>query len=338
MADMKSFQKISTAVNAFLMAFVVYAMFFYRHIGVTYMFYHSIPTLVCYAVFFVLIHKGMLFQYARAVYTCLTVYMVAGTICLGYDAGFHLYCISLIPLAFYMVYMAKKLHIQNVNPLVISFGLMGIDLLSTVYVLFKGPVYEVDTAVICACLVTNSLAVFCFLIGYAAFMLRLVSDSEQKLTEMANTDSLTGLSNRNYMMAHLRGLQQEALSGQWLAIADIDDFKRINDTYGHSCGDYVLASIAKTMREVCQGCTVSRWGGEEFLILSDAPSASPALLERLRQAVQDTAFSHEGQGFAVTLTIGVSSYQSGQHLDQWVRDADDKLYQGKASSKNCVIE
>ena len=337
MTDMKTMQRITMFVNAALMGFVLLALLFYKKYGITYMYYHSMPTLVCYAIFFVVIHKGMLPLYARAVYVVLTLYMAAGNICLGYNAGFHLYCISLIPLSFYMVYMATKLNIRKINPLVVSFALICVYLSSAIYAIVKGPAYEIDTAVACSCLVVNSIAVFCFLIGYAGFMLKLVRDSEDKLTDMANTDRLTGLFNRNYMMTHLNGLQPANLSGQWLAIADIDDFKKINDTYGHSCGDYVLTEIAKAMREVCLGCTVCRWGGEEFLLLSDTSAAKPALLEQFRQKVQDAPFSYQGRDLSVTVTIGVSSYQPGQPLDEWVRDADDKLYEGKAANKNRVI-
>lgn len=73
------------------------------------------------------------------------------------------------------------------------------------------------------------------------------------------------------------------------------------------------------------------------MIISDTVAAKPALLEQLRKKVQDTPFSYQGHDFAVTVTIGVSSYQSGRPLDEWVRDADDKLYAGKAADKNCVV-
>ena len=337
MPEMKTMQKLTMYVNASLMGFVFFALLFYMRYGITYMVYHSIPTLACYVAFFVLLRRGMLYQYAGAVYAVITIYMAAGTLCLGYHAGFHLYCISLIPLSFYMVYMAQQLHLPRANPLWVSLGLICVYLSSTVYVVLKGPFYEVDPSVACACLVVNSVAVFCFLIGYAGFMLKLVSDSERKLTDMANTDRLTGLFNRNYMMTHLSDPSRESFPSQWLAIADIDDFKKINDTYGHSCGDYVLVEMARAMREVCQGCTVCRWGGEEFLIVSDTGAAKPVLLEQLRQRVQHTPFSYQGHDFTVTVTIGVSSRQPGMLLDEWVRDADNKLYEGKAGNKNCVI-
>lgn len=337
MADIKMMQKLTAYVNASLVGFVIFAIVFYAYCDITYMLYHSIPTLICYGLCFLLIRKGKLYQYVQVVYAAITIYMVAGNICLGYQAGFHLYCLSLVPLSFYMVYMAKKLNMKRANPLWVSLILVCIYLCSTVYAVLKGPVYEIGATVACISLVVNSLAVFCFLIGYAGFMLMQVMDSENKLTDMANKDSLTGLSNRNYMMNHWNDLPQEVFSGRWLAIADIDDFKKINDTYGHLCGDYVLVEVARLMQEVCQGCTVCRWGGEEFLILSDTDDAETSILDRLRQTVQETPFSYQGQAFKVTVTIGISAYQSGRPFDGWVREADDKLYEGKTTNKNRVV-
>ena len=337
MIEMKGMQRNALMANIALMGFVLGAMVFFKLCGVTYMVYHSIPTLAMYVLFFYLIHKQMLYQYVRVLYVVITIYMGAANICVGYNAGFHLYCTSLIPLTLFMVYVGNKLNTKNINPLLSSVALVCVYLFTSVYVILKGPVYELDASVACVWLVVNAVSVFCFLFAYASLMLRFVMDSEHKLTDMANTDRLTGLFNRHYMTAHLNDLHREILPGQWLAMADIDDFKKINDTYGHSCGDYVLIGIARAMREVCQGCTVCRWGGEEFLITSDTDAVKPALLEQLRQQVQNTPFSYEGQDLAVTVTIGVSSYQPGLSLDGWVHDADNKLYEGKASNKNRVI-
>ena len=337
MVEMKGMQKNAMLANIALMGFVLMAMVFFKLCGVTYMVYHSIPTLAMYVLFFHMIHEQKLYQYVRLLYIVITVYMGAANICVGYSAGFHLYCTSLIPLTLFTVYVGTKLKTQKINPLLNSVALVCVYLCSSVYVILRGPVYELDASVTCVWLVVNAVSVFCFLFVYSSLMLRFVMGSEHKLTDMANTDRLTGLFNRHYMMEHLKELHQQSPSGQWLAIADIDDFKRINDTYGHSCGDYVLTEISRAMQEVCQGCTVSRWGGEEFLITSDAGAAEPALLEQFRQRVQDAPLSYQGQDLTVTVTIGVSSRRPELSLDGWVRDADNKLYEGKAADKNRVI-
>lgn len=337
MLEMNTMKKLTMYVNIALMSFVVMAMFFFQYYSVTYMVYHSIPTLFCYVVFFILINKGMLYQFARAVYIVITIYMVAGNICLGYHAGFHLYCISLVPLSFYMVYMAKKLNTQKINPLWVSFVLICIYISSSLYVFYKGPVYTIDSVATSTCFVVNAISVFCFLIGYAGFMLKLVMDSEDELTKMASTDRLTGLYNRHYMMDHLSAITQNDFSGRWVAMADIDDFKKINDTYGHSCGDYVLIEVAKLIQQICQDCIVCRWGGEEFLIISDIDDVKPDILEQLRQKIQNALFSYQNNDFKVTMTIGVSFYQPELPVDEWINNADDKMYEDKVTSKNKVV-
>ena len=337
MLDMQGMQKNALKANAALMGFVFLAMIFFQVCGVRYMVWHSIPTLAMYVVFFWMIRREMLYRYVQVLYVVITIYMGAANVCVGYQAGFHLYCTSLIPLALFTVYVGKKIGTQTINPLVNSLALVSVYLVSSLYVILKGPVYQVDARAICAWLVVNAVSVFCFLFVYSNLMLQYVMSSEARLTELANTDRLTGLNNRHRMNDHLREIHQRGPAGQWLAMTDIDDFKRINDTYGHGCGDYVLTEVARALREVCQGCTVCRWGGEEFLITSDSAGVDAAVLERLRQRVEGTPFAYQGQAFAVTLTIGVADYRPGLSLDEWVREADGRLYDGKAAGKNRVV-
>lgn len=337
MVDMKGMQKNAFVVNAALMGFVIMAMVFFKLCGINYMVYHSIPTLAMYVLFFYLIHKKMLYQYAQLLYIVITIYMGAANICTGYSAGFHLYCTSLIPLTLFLVYVGKKINTQTINPLVNSAILVCVYLFSSVYVILKGPVYELSKSMACVWLVINALSVFSYLFGYSSLMLKYVMASENMLSDLANTDRLTGLFNRRYMTAHLDSVHNDILPGQWIAMADIDDFKKINDTYGHECGDYVLVEVSRAMQEVCRECTISRWGGEEFLIVADTEAAKPELLEQLRQRVQNTPFAYQDKSFSVTITIGVACFEAGQSLDSWIRSADDKLYEGKASRKNVLI-
>ena len=337
MVDMKSIQKLSALINLALLTIVTLLLGFYKRYGVTYMYYHSLPTIAIYAAMFYLIYTKRLYAYLIGLYTVLTVYQIAATVCLGYNAGYHLYSMSLIPLSFYMDYLARKLNTKRVNAILVSLTLACAYLVSTGYTVLKGPVYQIDARVAFTCMVCNAIGVFCFLIGYSMMVNKLIVFSEDKLSDMANTDRLTGLFNRHYMTSHLDALWKGIAPGQWVAMADIDDFKKINDTYGHNCGDYVLIELAKIMRDVCQGCTISRWGGEEFLIISSAEALATEILEKLRRTVEETAFSYQGKSIPVTITIGVSAYQAGEDLNTWLRIADDKLYEGKNSGKNRVI-
>ena len=338
MLEMREMQKFSFMVNAILLGFVASMEGFYIHYGVTYMIYHSIPTIAAYLCLFFLLYKKWLDIYVWCVYVVITIYMVAATVCLGYSASFHLYCMSLIPLTFYMEYFAHKLHTRRTYAMPISMALVAVYLLSTGYVVIHGPIYAVDRKGIFLCLNINAISVFCFLIGYANMLHKLVIDSEIKLSDMAHKDQLTGLFNRHYMLERLEDPAMDLSRREWIAMVDIDSFKRINDTYGHACGDYVLVEMGRIMQDVCQGCVISRWGGEEFLITPDGQPRQIGILEQLRQAVERATFSWHGQEVAVTVTIGISEYQAGQSLDRWIQRADHRLYEGKNGGKNRVID
>lgn len=337
MIQMDKMQKLTAFVNTLLMGFVIMMAGFFAHYGVTYMVFHSIPTLVAYLFFYVLIHKKRLDRYVLLVYAVIILYMIAATICLGYSYGFHLYCMSLIPLTFYTEYMGHQLGTGRPFARPMCFALIGIYMFCSSYAVLRGPVYVINEKVACLCMNINAVSVFLFLIGYSSLLQKMVFSSEAQLSDMAHTDQLTGLFNRHYMTERLGTLWKDMTSEHWIAIADIDDFKHINDQYGHNCGDFVLIKLSQIMRDVCGECVICRWGGEEFLIITGEKAQACAILERLRQTVERTPFIYQEQEIPVTVTIGVSTYQPGQSLDSWIQSADTKLYDGKTSGKNRVV-
>ncbi|MCH5287847.1 MAG: GGDEF domain-containing protein [Christensenellaceae bacterium] len=337
MLQMQAIKKLTWFINTALMGFVIFMTAAYAHYGVTYMVYHSIPTIVAYVVLYWFIHKDKLDIYVWIVYIVITLYMVAATVCIGFNAGFHLYCASLIPLTFYMEYLGYKLHTRTASAMQTSILLVVIYLACTGYAVLKGPLYEVDASFTFRCMIGNAVSVFCFLIGYTSLVHKLVRSSEERLSEMAHKDQLTGLFNRHYVMNYMDELYQHMPPDQWVAMIDIDDFKGINDTYGHHGGDYVLTELARIMREVCVDCVISRWGGEEFLIVTDGTARDSEMLETLRRTVNETSFVFENKTIPVSITIGISRYEEGQSMDRWVQSADRKLYTGKSSGKNQVV-
>ena len=122
-------------------------------------------------------------------------------------------------------------------------------------------------------------------------------------------------------------------------MSDIDNFKKINDQYGHNAGDYILVSIANILREACDDIIVSRWGGEEFLILVSGIDEDQVLagIEKLRKNIESEDFVFEDRHIKVTITSGVAARAKGQSIDNWINDADNKLYTGKNTGKNKVV-
>jgi diguanylate cyclase (GGDEF)-like protein len=173
-------------------------------------------------------------------------------------------------------------------------------------------------------------------------MNRELAAALERMEIMARVDPLTGLSNRRYL---LERLEQEAARTRRhgkclsLAIADIDDFKAVNDLRGHECGDLVLQRTSSViMRGVRREDLVARWGGEEFLLVFPEipPESAVAIAEKLRALVESERIDYGGEGVSVTITLGVTGYDPAHGIDANIRRADNALYRGKRGTKNCV--
>lgn len=330
---MSELKKLTRMINTIILVMVFGLMGFFALSKATFLVWFSIPTAMVYVAGYFFIARERLDIYLRMVYGWLTLYMSVTTICLGYGFGFHLYSLSMIPIIFYTEYMAYKLENSSVHAVLYSVVVIICYLFSTAYSTYFGPVYIVEGKLPIVFWVFNSLIVLGFVTFYSYILINMTIKSDKLLSERANKDPLTKLYNRNYMMDRLK----QAYEGDkpyYIAMIDIDNFKRINDSYGHSAGDEVLKKVASVMTSVCTESTISRWGGEEFLILT---LSGPDLIEKLRVTVENTAIEFEDQKINVTVTAGVSSKENGVSLDKWIIASDEKLYNGKRNGKNRVV-
>jgi diguanylate cyclase len=167
----------------------------------------------------------------------------------------------------------------------------------------------------------------------------------EKLSEEARTDTLTGLANRRaFEGAMATELERSNRLGSELSLllADIDHFKRINDTHGHLVGDNVLRITAKMIKDLIRGQDlVARFGGEEFVImLPDTPlEGARVVAEKIRYSFEKMQVkkrqSQETIG-AITLSLGGACYRTGESLEEFVERTDNALYQSKGRGRNCV--
>ena len=165
----------------------------------------------------------------------------------------------------------------------------------------------------------------------------------EKLRGQATHDRLTGLWNRAAIMDHLqrelaRAERQGFLIG--VVLADLDHFKRVNDTYGHPAGDRVLQEAARRMQAVLRSYDrVGRYGGEEFLVISSGCDRSQAiaLAERVRRSIEEEAFNLASGSIAMTSSLGVAISGSGfKDIDTLITAADKALYRAKNGGRNRV--
>jgi len=162
------------------------------------------------------------------------------------------------------------------------------------------------------------------------------------LEEAAMTDTLTGLANRRKFQEYF-AIEQSRFERNGLlfslVIADIDHFKIINDTYGHSAGDSILKSIASTFRHSLRRIdTICRWGGEEFVFLLPETDSthSETVAEKLRKAISEKIFVHQDKELTITMSFGVAPYQPGQLLEDLIDHADRAMYVSKEAGRNRV--
>ena len=165
-----------------------------------------------------------------------------------------------------------------------------------------------------------------------------------KLEELSRMDGLTGLHNRRYWEEQLgvefkRNKRSKVPSS--LIMLDIDNFKIVNDTYGHSAGDEVIRAVAAVIKKATRETDISgRYGGEEFaIILPDTPEENVKFLaDRIRRLIEKFTIVYEGQSISFTVSIGIAGFQTDfeDHV-KWIDTADQALYQAKVSGRNVVV-
>jgi diguanylate cyclase (GGDEF)-like protein len=165
----------------------------------------------------------------------------------------------------------------------------------------------------------------------------------QKLTEMANTDGLTGVYNRLYFQQRLAQELKMAEKNYYtvsIAMLDIDHFKKFNDIFGHLFGDEILKKIADLIKvSLRSNDIVARFGGEEFIIMIPGASLMDAYkrVEELRKKISRVTVSDTSVTASVTVSIGVSNYpECALNEADLLSTADSALYDAKASGRDCV--
>jgi diguanylate cyclase (GGDEF)-like protein len=187
------------------------------------------------------------------------------------------------------------------------------------------------------------------LLGWSAALASYISDLRRKLRRavthaeaLATHDSLTGCYNRRRMMELLAVEAKRAARGSAFSVCliDADNFKTINDSYGHLSGDEVLKQLAATVQPMLRATDfLARYGGEEFLVgLSQTALAGAALVgERVRRAVAERTFPSVPPAQHVTVSIGVAEHHPPDPMDSTLRRADAALYEAKRQGRNQVV-
>ncbi|MCX4083429.1 PleD family two-component system response regulator [Rickettsia hoogstraalii] len=173
----------------------------------------------------------------------------------------------------------------------------------------------------------------------------LRNDLEQSVN-LAAKDGLTGLFNRRYFDIHLKQMIEKANKESiklYLLMCDIDNFKHVNDTYGHQAGDKVLTIVSRILKNTLRVTDlIARFGGEEFTILLTDIDISKAIetAERIRVKIEYMDFHIEDQiePLKKTISIGVTEYKKEESIESFIERADKAMYEAKTTGKNKVVK
>jgi diguanylate cyclase (GGDEF)-like protein len=166
-----------------------------------------------------------------------------------------------------------------------------------------------------------------------------LEQENKELRQEAVTDALTGLPNRRSVHKELQGridLSQARELPLSVCMMDIDHFKKVNDTYGHVYGDYVLQQVASVFKEETRGLDlIGRYGGEEFIAIFFGADhdQSVGIAERIREKIATLKLKDD---VSVTISGGVAAY-TGQNIDELIEQADTHLYTAKKQGRNCIV-
>ena len=261
---------------------------------------------------------------------------------IGWSCGSQHLLIPMLMLCFFNIYEPPWAKIFSfLLALALRLGMFA-------YSLNHEPLYKMSDAIVYGYQTLNTLMLFSFLLVNLVTFSSSIQASErqliinnQALHKEAGTDALTQLPNRRALLNEVEIFRKDNPDAAFsVAIADIDFFKKVNDTYGHNCGDYTLRTLAALFRDSAQQrYHVCRWGGEEFCFFLPKMNIDEAgvIMQDLNFAVKKMPLHYGDIDFSITITVGVEENDFRSSMEQIFDQADRKLYMGKANGRDQVV-
>ena len=329
-------------VNKIFLVIHLLMLFLFSSLGIDLMSGISLLSICFYFLAFSLAKSEKLSIYVYSVAIEILISMVFSVVCLGLTCNFQLFLIDAMFFIFAMDYMVLRK--KNKNHIAILFCCVYAIALILLYTIdgFYTPLYELAPVVSRSISISILSIAVILIIICMMYLLQFMSSEEGAMEKQAQFDALTEIPNRFFMMAELRNIFEADNQGDYyLAMIDIDDFKKINDSFGHNVGDDALKILARTIVNKARGVELSycRWGGEEFLLLGKCVNGEVPknFLDELRVEINSKTFwTSKGSG-RMTVTIGAGKYKVGQDYKEWINFVDKQLYVGKCTGKNKVV-
>jgi diguanylate cyclase (GGDEF)-like protein len=240
------------------------------------------------------------------------------------------------------IYPGRKMRLVLIGLLVVGFSVCA-SLLSTHLAFQMTGTVDYASSMLVAAIIPLLVAPTAYI--WIAQLTWKLEQSNVELDRMAHSDVLTNIANRRYAMQWLRAaMEGEGKDAKtpdiMIAMADIDHFKRINDSYGHDAGDDCIVHVARTIETlVPHGWLVARMGGEEFLIAAKGADEADfgAAIEHIRRTLEHVPLITPQGRYGMTASFGYAKMMAGDTLDHSLRRADTALYAAKDGGRNRTV-
>ena len=327
-------------VHASLLIFMLIA-------GVTPLVRFNVLSVVVYSFCYLLCKNGHTMPVFVSILIEVSVYSAVATYYIGLHCGTFCFLFSIVPIiVFFGCFLFKgvmRWHI--VGMLIINFGLYAFlfikfDAADPVYVI--APTLRTIHVLFAMFTMVFATIFYSVIYIYASEVERSGLEQENKqLSADASEDALTGLLNRRGFLPVMKKLMENEMTSHFcISFSDIDNFKRINDSYGHDAGDEVLRHITGIIKREMQGCYICRWGGEEIIILMKDYDFAVAKekMKYVRKSIENSPTVFFNQRIPATITIGLEENKPEyKEPDDIIKIADERMYYGKQHGKNIVI-
>ena len=319
----------------------------YIWLGCTPMVIINIVSILSYIFAVVLSKKGMIQATVWIMIIEIYLHVIAASILLGLSCGFQLWLfgsLTSIFIPFFMPNLLTKQKIQIVSiSVVIIMTFLALTILDDNGLMPKD--YNVDPEKARILYYANALLAFGSIMLYIGIYIAKMSVKSTELQVAADHDFLTGIYNRQRIQKILDAevLRAEEIENTslFVALVDIDVFKKINDTYGHVIGDEALKDLTGFFyQRLSEGLLFGRWGGEEFLLIAPEEktySEFARMMEELRKQIEGHVLHCNGENIKYTVSIGIAAYEKGMTVENLVNLADDRLYEAKETGRNKIV-
>lgn len=335
-----------SAVTLELSHVVILLMFLY--VKIYFMVAVNVVSLILYIGCFFVAKKGTYRMFYSIVYIEVCAHVILATIMIGDRAGFTMHWIAILSILYMCCYGFRTVSPAKgtFHPFVFDFTSFALFLALKVYCYYRPPLHPLTaSAYRMFYLVNYTITLFAVILSLSIFITQAMQlrakllEKNALLERMSTTDTLTGLSTRRIVSDFFEMSAQNDIP--FCAIlGDIDDFKKVNDTYGHEYGDKVLVMVSDAFRSsVRKTDIVCRWGGEEILVILPQCDLSNAkrVAEKIRETVGGGAVPYGDGEIRVTMTLGIAASSEAVNMEKVVSAADANLYYGKRHGKNRVV-